>query len=1138
MWSSLFSVILVINELMASNAGEVMSPAINFDSWIELYNPSDQAVNLGGMYLSDDAQNPMKWQMPDNMGSVPAKGFKVVWLGSNDIKNNQAPFKLDCDGSTIYLSDSKGELITSLTYPEALSRTAWARKTDGGDDWGWTAQPTPEATNATATFPDKRLAAPVVDQGSQLFSNTLKIKVEIPKGATLRYTINGSMPTAKSSLSTVGQFAISNTTNFVFRLFQDGYLPSPPVTRSYIKTNTKYTIPIVSIVGDETYFSDPKIGIDCDGDGTNGKTGNGQDQKRNYNMDWDRPVNFSYISPTEGMLFNQDVNVSISGGWTRSASPRSMKLKSNKVFDGLNHLDYPFFPQKPYIRNKVLLVRNGGNDAWNYHARFTDPALTTIIQRSGIDLDVQSTVQVAEFINGKFRGVLNLREPNNDKFAYANWGYDDEELDAFENKTFKNGDNEAYRHLCDISKDINSTGVYDEVKTLLDIDEFINYMAVELYLGNDDWPENNAKGYRSRNDGRFRFVCFDLDYTFHPWNRTISSLNTYAQENNDKVDMVVLFLNLLKHDEFRKQFIDTFCIVAGSVFERERAIAIVNELVDTMGPMSQLDGYTPDRAANNIKNKLQGWLGTKMSQLQQYQPMKLSNAKKQNVKITTDTEGANLYINGRNVPYADFNGQLFAPVTLEAKAPVGYTFAGWKKGTSASLQLIKDNDTWKYYDQGAAPSNWTAHDFNDNGWSSGQAPLGYKMAGVKTTVSYGDDPNRKHPTTYFRKAISLKSTPSRSDVFLLNYQVDDGFVVYVNGKEAGRFNMPSGNINFDSFSSSYADDTPLTGTLELSSSLFKSGSNVIAVEIHNNKYASGDQYWAAELFTSVGSSSGGFISSEAVIDLPSDNALSLVACFTPLSDEEKVTQGLTPVRINEVSAANSIFVNDYWKHNDWVELYNTTDSPVNVEGMYLSDNLAKPKKYQISKGETLAETIIPAHGYLVVWCDKLDPVSQLHADFKLDADGGDMILTAADESWCDQITYTQHQGNESVGRYPDGHTDVFAMNIPTIARPNILSSYLTVVEQPQGAGIHDIMADATEQISVRYAEGCLTIRSMSADALQVRLTNLAGQSVMSLPVALTGGYAEVPVEQLSTGIFIATVTDRQGNKATCKFIKR
>jgi hypothetical protein len=1129
---------LVINELMASNAGEVMSPAINFDSWIELYNPGEQDVNLGGMYLSYDAQNPMMWQMPNNMGTVPAKGFKVVWLGSNDIKSNQAPFKLYCDGGTICLSDPKGELITSLTYPQALSRTAWARKTDGSDDWGWTANSTPEATNATATFADKQLPAPVVDQGSQLFSSSLRIKVEIPKGATLRYTINGSMPTAKSSSSTVGQFSISNTTNFVFRLFQDGYLPSPPVTRSYIKTDTEYTIPIVSIVGDETYFSDPKIGIDCDGDGTNGKTGNGQSQKRNYNMDWDRPVNFSYISPTDGMLFNQDVNVSVSGGWTRSATPRSMKLKSNKVFDGLNHLDYPFFPQKPYIRNKVLLIRNGGNDVWDYHARFTDPTLTTIIQRSGIDIDVQSTVQVAEFINGKFRGVLNLREPNNDKFAYANWGYDDEELDAFENKKFKNGDNEAYRHLCDISKNINQQGVYDEVKTLLDIDEFINYMAAELYIGNDDWPENNVKAYRSRLDGRFRFVCFDLDFAFNHRDRTISSINTYGQDNANKVEMVALFLNLLKHDEFRQQFIDTFCIMGGSVFEKNRAISLVDELAAAMRPMAVLDGYTPDRAANHIKDKLQGWLGTKMGQLQQYQPMKLSNAKKQNVKITTDTEGANLYINGLNVPYAAFNGQLFAPVTLEAKAPIGYTFAGWKKGTSATVQLIKNDDTWKYYDQGAAPSNWTANDFNDSGWSSGPAPLGYKMTGVKTTVSYGDDPDRKNPTTYFRKTISLKSTPTRSDAFLLNYQVDDGFVVYVNGKEAGRFNMPSGEIRFDSFSSSYADATPLTGTLELSSSLFKSGSNVIAVEIHNNKYASGDQYWAAELFTSVSSSREEFFSSESVIDLPADNALSLVACFTPLTDKEKAAQGINPVRINEVSAANSIFANDYWKHNDWVELYNTTASPVNVEGMYLSDNLAKPKKYQISKGDTQAETTIPAHGYLVVWCDKLDPVSQLHADFKLDADGGDVILTAADESWCDQITYTLHQGNESVGRYPDGNADVFAMNIPTIAKPNILSSYAINVEQPQSAGIHDIMADATEQISIRYAEGNLIIRSTSADPLQMRITNLAGQNVMALPVELTGGYAEVPVEQLPTGIFIATVTDRQGHKATCKFIKR
>ena len=166
------------------------------------------------------------------------------------------------------------------------------------------------------------------------------------------------------------------------------------------------------------------------------------------------------------------------------------------------------------------------------------------------------------------------------------------------------------------------------------------------------------------------------------------------------------------------------------------------------------------------------------------------------------------------------------------------------------------------------------------------------MTGVKTTVSYGPNVSSKYPTTYFRKTIKLESTPTRSDIFLLNYQIDDGFVVYVNGREAGRFQMPSGNITFNSFASSYAGDEPLTGTIEISSSLFKSGDNVIAVEIHNNKADSRDIFWAAEVFTTMGSTSEDFVSTDPVINLSSsDNTVSLVACFTPLSDAERAAQG-------------------------------------------------------------------------------------------------------------------------------------------------------------------------------------------------------------------------------------------------------
>ena len=1074
MWSSLLlSAVLVINEIMASNTGEVMSPAINFDSWIEVYNPGETAVNLGGMYLGIDANIPLAWQMPNDMGSVPAGGFKVIWLGSNEIKSNQAPFKLDCDGGTVFLSDKNGDLITRQNYPEAMSRTAYARKTDGGDEWGWTATPTPEASNNGATFAKERLQAPNVNLGSQLFKSSLTIKVDIPEGTTLRFTTDGSVPTASSAISTKGQFTISKTTNYVFRLFQDGYLPSVPVTRSYIKTDNEYTIPIISIVGDKRYFTDPKIGIDCDGDGTNGKTGNGQDQPRNYNCDWDRPVNFSYLSPDGQMLFNQDVNIAVSGGWTRSIYPRSMKLKSNKIFDGQNRFDFSFFPQKPYIRNKQLVIRNGGNDIWNNNSRFRDAALETIIQRSGIDLDCQSYVPVIEYVNGELRGVLNMREPNNDKYAYANFGYDDEELDAFENTTFKNGDDEAFKHLISLSKNVNGAGAYDEIKTLLDVDEFINYMAAEFYLGNDDWPDNNIKAYRSRLDGRFRYISFDLDYTFNTWNRTIaSSLTNYGPNGREKpIDTIILFVNLLNHNGFRKQFIDTFCLMGGSVFEVQRANSIVDELLAHVKPMTDLmrkspnnldRGHHTEEAANAIKNQLSNRMSKMVSALQQPTAMRLSGVKKINAQLSTDTECANLYINGLEVPYAYFNGQLFFPISLEAKAPVGYTFAGWKKNATATNQIVKVNDTWKYYDKGAAPSNWTATSFNDSGWASGQAPLGYGMEGVKTTVSYGNNVNSKHPTTYFRKTIKLESTPTRSDVFLLNYQIDDGFIVYVNGREAARFQMPSGNVGYESFASTYAGDVPLTGTIDISSSLFKSGDNVIAVEIHNNKADSRDIFWAAELLTTMGSTSGDFVSTFPVMTLSSsESTVSLVACFTPMTDAERAEQGLTPVRINEVSASNSIYVNEQFKRNDWLELYNTTSSPIDVEGMYLTDNVKSPKKYMISKGSTEASTIIPAHGYLVIWCDKLEPESQLHASFKLDSNNGHLMLTAADESWNDQFVYTRHNGDESVGRYPDGAPDVYVMNIPTIEKSNIKTSYLAVVEQPAPTAIQGVRIQPT-----------------------------------------------------------------------------
>ncbi len=1157
--SFLATAVLIINEIMASNTGTVMSPATNFDSWIELYNPSDEYIQLSGMFLSDDANNPTRWCMPTNIGVVPARGYKVIWLGSNNIKNNQAPFKLNCDGGTIYLSDKDGQLITSENYPEALSRTSYARKTDGGEEWGITADPTPGQSNLTSIFASQRLEPPVVNQDSKIFNGSITVNVSIPQGCTLLYTTDGSIPMlskgkAVGKVSTDGIFTIANTMNLCFRLFKEGWLPSVPVTRSYIKTANKYTIPVVSIVGDKKYFTDNQWGIDTKG--TNGKTGNGQSTKCNWNMDWERPINFSFITPDGEMVYNQDVEISVSGGWTRSATPRSFKLKAGKEFDGRNTLDYTFFPQKPYLRNKVLLLRNGGNDIWeNNGSRFLDPALQTIIQRSGIDLDLQSYVPIIEYVNGEFRGVLNMREPNNKKYVESNFGYDDEKIDMFEmsadsNVVFMVGTKDVLERIYELGTHAAEPNVYEELKQLLDIDEFTNYMATELYLGSTDWPHNNIKGYRSQEDGRYRFVTFDLDFAFKNTNPFTAFENDQwhkfnliydtNEERYEEIKLVTLFLNMLDNDEFRKKFIDTFCLIGGSVFEKGRATKIVNELADNVRPMMQLDGWrSPDTSANLIISKLNDLTDKMTSCMQQFKYMKLAETKRQSVQISSDIEDANIFLNDIEIPYANFKGYLFAPVSLEAKAPAGYTFTGWKKSSAATNTLIDWNSDWKYYDKGAQNSIiWRSINFNDTSWSTGESPLGYKTPGIKTTVGYGTNANQKNPTTYFRKTVSLNKTPSADDLFILDYQVDDGFVIYVNGKEAGRVNMPTGSISYNTYSSSYAATDPIEGTLELQASLFHSGSNVIAVEVHNNSATSTDLYWAAQLNTTLGELYHEYISTEAIIDLPSDNHVTLTACFSPLSEEQRLSQGMTPVRINEVSAANAIYVNEYWKRNDWVELYNTTDHPIDIEGMYLTDNIENPHQYRISKNETLTNTMIQPHDYLVIWCDKLETLSQLHASFKLDKDGGDIMLSSADDSWRDCFSYSAHKEDQTVGRYPDGYNDVFVMNVPSISKANLKSSYMVNVKQPSVSGIQLATTESVSSLSVRYVLEHLIVRGNAEEDIHVNIYHLTGQLAKEKDYSLHEGYAEIPVGELPTGYYIARITDKRGETATCKFVKK
>lgn len=1112
----------VINEIMPANVDQFVDPTWNYGGWLELYNPTDHDVNVGRYWVSDDPNDLTMARIPLSRGVIPAHGYRTIWFDHTDTRkdinqkweNTNLDMKLSLEGGTIYISDEYGRLLMSQAYPAAIMRCSYGRKPDGGDTWMWTDTPTPDATNNTSTFATEQtqIPEPIVDQPGQLFSGSLTISVTIPLGMRLAYTTNGSSPTLKNSKIVVNtstkndlvkKFTINTSTTYRFRLFSktNAQLPSKVVTRSYILNDKDYYLPIVSLVTDSINLYDDTLGIYVTG--KNGKTANQDGTRRNFNMEWERPASFEFIdnrpnvpmtpdTNTDGGYFCQEIDIAINGGWSRKYEPRSFKLKAAKVYDLKNSLDYPFFEDKPYNKNKSLILRNGGNDEYN-QTRLKDAALQEVARQSDFPLNLQSYQPVHVFINGKYLAMLNLREPSNKNYAYANYGYDTDEVDAFEMSVDsgyvqKAGTKEAFREWYTLAKSADDDLIYQQILDRVDIDDYINYMAFKFFLNDWDWPHNNCKGFRSRLDGKFHFVVYDLDNCvdrngnniFNDFaNKRTHTFYSRPEYNNTsitaEVELVTIFLNMLKNETFRRRFIDTYCIVGGTVFGDEAAIEeTVYRLADNIATALSWEKHSPygygRSFAGGIVNATTGtYRYTMTNVLRNYSTFGLGGKEIQAAQLSSNVEGAPLAINGINVPRGKFNGYLFAPITFTASTPAGYRFAGWyTEGANATQQttIFPKGAEWKYYEAGSLDDeDWTSLDYNASAWSTGYAPFGYgnagrPMANAATPFSRTNANGQRIPTYYLRREFTLDKKPAASDTYTLHYDIDDGMIAYVNGQEVGLYHMWSGATYDQTCQSTgnsnwYEGDTPYSSTLTIDGSLLRKGRNVIAIEVHNCNATSSDIWCDAELTaTKTADGRGGYVSTDPSYTMPAFGDVDIMAIYEPLTEEELAEAHITPIRINEVSAANNVNVNDYYKKDDWIELYNTTDEDIDLEGMYLTDKRSVPHKYQIERDPDCpaTSTIIPAHGYKIIWCSKREQISgELHANFKLDNEDGKMVrIEAADGTWADSLVYCHHEGNQSVGRYPDGSNDVFLMTTTTIRRNNVLGSYATPWVAPEG----------------------------------------------------------------------------------------
>ena len=171
------------------------------------------------------------------------------------------------------------------------------------------------------------------------------------------------------------------------------------------------------------------------------------------------------------------------------------------------------------------------------------------------------------------------------------------------------------------------------------------------------------------------------------------------------------------------------------------------------------------------------------------------------------------------------------------------------------IGIVPFGSLWKYWDLGFTPDpDWQSPTYDDSSWAVGFAQLGFGDADDATTINGGPVANR-YITTYFRQTFSMDADAT-SDVLYLNFRLrrDDGAVIYLNGQEVFRNNMPTGAVTFSTLAlpSAGEDGNPLIKvTVPVSATALTNGDNVLAAEVHLESPESPDLIFDLELMANL-----------------------------------------------------------------------------------------------------------------------------------------------------------------------------------------------------------------------------------------------------------------------------------------------
>ncbi len=761
LWLWLWHPDVYINEISPSNAAGDKAAAVtdltgDTCDWIELYNADDKKQSLDGFSL---CKNGSETASLDGV-SIEAGEYLVVYCSKAGFDKGfdgaHADFNISKSGEDKITLLYNGSEVCTVELPQLDSHVSYSRDENGSF---FVSEPTPAEKNKKETVGD---TVRFSKQGGY-YEKEFSLKLSAAKGQTIYYTTDGTDPETsdtrkqykkpikitdrkgdKNVLSAIDPQLITNDYNEGKVFFpKDDDVDKATVIRACAKgssgkfgrtvTATYFVgdvlknhngLPVVSVVTDPEDLFDYDTGIYTLGkvfdqySSTHESVPKNGSVPANYNQrgrEWERECHIELYAENGSRLLSQDCGMRIQGGWSRAEYQKSLRFYARSSY-GAKTFEAPLFAGALGADGKLikefdtLVLRNGGNDT-NY-SKFKDPMLQSMVSERLPD--TQQTHACVLFIDGEYWGLYSLTQDYSEDYFADKYGVDEDDVVCIKSGEVDIGlesDMAEFEQMTDFitGNPMSDDANYKKASMMLDMDNFAQYCATQMYIFNTDWPQNNYACWRTRkigkegtfSDGRWRFYLFDTESSCDHYNNknTRKSIFTYLYERSGE-GIEPLITALIENKEFSMKLVTELMKLGNMNYSYENYVRTLGSFKEDY--YAELDNYykrfhtwaNKANACDLMLERMDSFFKRRMKLVCSAVEQQFDLGKKRTIIFETKGEGE-IYIDRTPIGEAQiqeyYDGCAF---TLTAKARDGWHFDHWEgiDGTDKQAEITVSAD--------------------------------------------------------------------------------------------------------------------------------------------------------------------------------------------------------------------------------------------------------------------------------------------------------------------------------------------------------------------------------------------------------------------------------------------------------------